>query len=116
MSFLSKSGRSLFRRSDGKLCLVILLLVLCVSVQAVGAKTAYYAGDSPQALHFSTSIKIANLVYHEVVPQPVAAIPVPHCSLQIPRVANVLHFVEFKPAEIAPPASTILSRSPPRIL
>jgi hypothetical protein len=113
MNMQSDSDRGLVRSADGKLCLVIAFLVLCVCVQAVRAKAAHYAARSPQSRYFAASIKIAKFVPLEVAAPQIAAIAVPHCSLQEPRLTSMLPAVEPISADVAPPASAILLRSPP---
>ncbi|MFZ0820002.1 MAG: hypothetical protein WAM91_08020 [Candidatus Acidiferrales bacterium] len=113
MNIQLKPDRSLYRSADGRLFLAIVLLALCVCVQAVRAKASHYAGTSPQTRYFAASIKVAKFVPLEVVAPQIAAIAVPHCTLQEPSLMSVLPAVEFTSPDAAPPASAVLLRSPP---
>jgi hypothetical protein len=113
MSAHSKSDRRLHRRANRKFCLAIVLVALCVFVQAVRAKSARYAGTTPQTRYFTSSIKIARFVPLDVATPLAAAIPVPFYNLQEPRLASLLPVIEFVSRENAPPATTVLPRSPP---
>jgi hypothetical protein len=113
MSLQAKSDRGLFRRAERIFCLAVLLLAVCVCVQAVHAKASHYAGHTPQSLHFSASVKIAKFVPVDVVAPQVAAIPVPFRTLQEPRITEVAYVVKPAPVEIFRPTTAILLRSPP---
>jgi hypothetical protein len=113
MNMQSKSARSHFHGADRKLSLVIAFLILCVCAQAVRAKAAYYAARSPQSRYFAASIKIAKFVPLEVAAPQIAAIAVPLCTLQEPRLITMLPSVESISADVAPPAWAVLLRSPP---
>ncbi len=108
-----KSNRNLFRASSGGISLAIFLLVLCVGVQAVRAKSSHYASRTAQSTYFSASVKIAKFIPLEVVALQVGVIPAAPFSLQEPQFQSFLPVVEYTPAETAPPASTLLLRSPP---
>jgi hypothetical protein len=92
------------------------LLVLCVAVQAVYAKTAYYPPASSEARHFSMSVKIA-LIGQPVLNAPVlAAIVSAAPTVHAPEIVRVQHRAERKSSPLAQAASFPLLRSPPVIL
>lgn len=113
MQLQENSNRNLFRASSGRLCLAIVLLALCVGVQAVGAKSSHYSPISTQSRYFSASVKIVKFIPLEVVALQIDVIPVVQFHLQEPKFEIAFPVVEFISARTDPPVPAVLPRSPP---
>lgn len=96
--------------------LAVVFLALCIAGQAVHAKASHYSLKSPQALHFSTSVKIAKLAHHGSATLRAPAIMPGTYVLLGSQLSRAVVSLDLLPEKVSQPITSRLLRSPPETL
>jgi hypothetical protein len=94
--------------------LAITLLVLCLAVQAVHAKTSHYPPASSESRHFSASVKIARVGQPDLATPMLLTVGVACPAIAVPQTFRLSFPAKTVPPQLSRPVSSRLLRSPPQ--